>query len=135
MTTDIPLLSDDFISPAFTTAYPISMIQKALQSLPLVINWSAYFVPSFLMSTVSNYSTPSTLCLIKFLYLRIFFFNRFIDFLFVHNALSVTSFPLSLFLTSCSLLILLSIDNSSIINSIREIHVLHEDLSINNPHV
>ena len=85
------------------------------------------------MSTVSNYSTPSTLCLIKFFYLRIFFFNRFIDFLFVHNALSVTS--LSLFLTSCSLLSLLLIDNSSIINSIREIHVLHEDLNIDNPHV
>ena len=44
-------------------------------------------------------------------------------------------FPLSLFLTSCSLLSLLLIDNSSIINSIREIHVLHEDLNIDNPHV
>ena len=42
---------------------------------------------------------------------------------------------LSLFLTSCSLLSLLLIDNSSIINSIREIHVLHEDLNIDNPHV
>ena len=44
-------------------------------------------------------------------------------------------FPLSLFLTSCSLLSLLLIDNSSIINSIREIHVLHEDLNIDNLHV
>ena len=42
---------------------------------------------------------------------------------------------LSLFLTSCSLLSLLLIDNSSIINSIREMHVLHEDLNIDNPHV
>ena len=42
---------------------------------------------------------------------------------------------LSLFLTSCSLLSLLLIDNSSIINSIREILVLHEDLNIDNPHV
>ena len=44
-------------------------------------------------------------------------------------------FPLLLFLASCSLLSLLLIDNSSIINSMQKIHVLHEDLNIDNPHV
>ena len=53
----------------------------------------------------------------------------------IFNAFLHPLFLFSLFLASYPFMSLLLTDDSSIINSIQEIHTLHVDLNIDNPHV
>ena len=60
------LLSDDFISPAFTTAYPISMIAKSFAISSISNKLICIFCPFFSDVYCQYYSTSSTLCLTNF---------------------------------------------------------------------